>query len=56
MRIAWQNIILALAVKLAVLALGAIGLAEMWMALFADVGVCLIAVLNSMRAMSVKNK
>ena len=55
-RIAWQNIILALAVKLAVLALGAIGLAEMWMALFADVGVCLIAVLNSMRAMSVKNK
>lgn len=49
--IAWQNIVFALAVKLAVLVLGALGYAEMWMAIFADVGVCLIAVLNAMRAM-----
>ena len=50
-RIAWQNIIFALAVKLATLLLGALGYAEMWMALVADVGVCLIAILNAMRAM-----
>ena len=49
--IAWQNIIFALAVKLATLLLGAFGYAEMWMALVADVGVCLIAILNAMRAM-----
>ena len=51
--IAWQNIILALAVKLAVMLLGALGYAEMWMAIVADVGVCLAAVLNAMRAMRV---
>ena len=49
--IAWQNIVLALAVKLAVMLLGALGYAEMWLAIVADVGVCLIAVLNAMRAM-----
>lgn len=49
--IARQNIILALAVKLAVMLLGAFGYAEMWMAIVADVGVCLAAVLNAMRAL-----
>ena len=49
--IAWQNIVLALAVKLIVMLLGAIGYAEMWMAIVADVGVCIAAVLNAMRAM-----
>ncbi|NLO25053.1 MAG: HAD-IC family P-type ATPase, partial [Clostridiales bacterium] len=48
--IVWQNIVFALGVKAAVLLLGALGLASMWEAVFADVGVALIAVLNSMRA------
>lgn len=48
-RIVWQNIILALGVKLAVLLLGAFGMANMWEAVFADVGVALLAVLNSIR-------
>ncbi|WP_125152500.1 heavy metal translocating P-type ATPase [Clostridium rectalis] len=48
-RIVWQNIIFALGVKLIVLILGAFGVANMWEAVFADVGVALIAVLNSMR-------
>ena len=43
-----QNIVFALAVKITVLLLGALGLAAMWMAVFADVGVTLIAVLNSL--------
>jgi Cd2+/Zn2+-exporting ATPase len=50
MRIIRQNVALALICKFAVLALGAFGLAAMWMAVFADVGVCLIVVLNSVRA------
>ena len=45
-----QNIILALSVKFIVLILGALGFANMWMAIFADVGVMVIAVLNAMRA------
>ena len=49
--IARENIILALAVKSAVLVLGAVGLANMWAAIFADVGVAILAVLNSVRAM-----
>lgn len=49
-----QNIIFALGVKLAVLALGALGLASMWAAVFADVGVSVIAVLNAMRALKIK--
>ena len=53
-RIARENTIFAIAVKLAVLILGALGYAEMWMAIIADVGVCLIAVLNAMRAMHIK--
>jgi len=48
-RIVWQNIILALSVKAAVLILGAFGLASMWSAVFADVGVALLAVFNSTR-------
>ncbi|MCR4435399.1 MAG: heavy metal translocating P-type ATPase [Clostridiales bacterium] len=49
--IVWQNIVFALGVKAVVLALGALGMAAMWEAVFADVGVTLIAVSNSMRAM-----
>ena len=52
MRIVRQNIVLALGVKLAVLVLSAFGLANMWAAVFADVGVCVLAILNSMRAMN----
>jgi len=48
-RIVWQNIVFALGVKLVVLALGAAGMATMWEAVFADVGVALLAVLNSTR-------
>lgn len=49
--IARQNVIFALAVKLGVLILAGFGLATMWMAVFADVGVTVIAVLNAMRAL-----
>ncbi|WP_455585886.1 heavy metal translocating P-type ATPase [Bacteroides sp.] len=48
-RIVWENIFLAFGVKLAVLLLGAIGIATMWEAVFADVGVALIAILNAIR-------
>jgi Cd2+/Zn2+-exporting ATPase len=48
-KIVWQNIIFAFAVKILVLVLGAGGIATMWGAVFADVGVALIAVLNSIR-------
>ncbi len=51
MSIVWENIIFALAVKAIVLVLGAAGIAGMWLAIFADVGVTVIAVLNAMRAM-----
>ena len=50
-KIVMQNVVFALAVKLAVLVLGALGLAGMWLAIFADVGVSLLAVLNSLRAL-----
>lgn len=53
--IVWQNIWFSFAVKLFVLALGAGGLATMWEAVFADVGVALIAVINAMRVLNVKN-
>lgn len=46
-----QNIVFALAVKALVLILGALGMANMWEAVFADVGVSVIAILNSMRAL-----
>lgn len=51
MSIVWQNIIFALAVKAVVLVLGAAGFAGMWLAIFADVGVTVLAILNAMRAM-----
>ncbi|MGN0301527.1 MAG: heavy metal translocating P-type ATPase [Anaerotardibacter sp.] len=54
MSIVWQNIIFALGVKFAILILAALGIANMWLAVFGDVGVCIIAVLNAMRAMNVK--
>ena len=51
MRIVRQNIIFALTVKFAVLALAAFGIADMWLAVFADVGVAVLAIVNAMRAM-----
>ena len=54
MRIVRQNIVFALGVKFAVLILGALGIANMWLAVFADVGVAVIAILNSMRALRTK--
>jgi Cd2+/Zn2+-exporting ATPase len=53
-KIIWQNIILAFAVKIIVLALGTRGMATMWEAVFADVGVAVLAVLNAMRLIRVK--
>ena len=50
-----QNIYFAIGIKLACLALGAVGFANMWLAIFADVGVMVIAVLNAIRALQVKN-
>ena len=54
MRIVWQNIVFALAVKLIILVLAALGIANMWLAVFGDVGVGIIAILNAMRAMRVE--
>ena len=54
LKIVRQNIIFALGVKFTVLALGALGYTDMWEAVFADVGVSVIAVLNAMRAMNIK--
>ena len=53
LRIVRQNIVFALAVKALVLILGALGMANMWEAVFADVGVSVIAILNSMRALKI---
>ncbi len=55
MRIVYENIWFAIGVKVLCLILGALGLANMWAAIFADVGVMVIAVLNAIRALSVKN-
>lgn len=55
MRIVYQNIVFALAVKFLCLILGALGIANMWLAIFADVGVMVLAVLNAIRAMNTKN-
>ena len=49
-----QNIVFALGVKILVLILAAIGMANMWLAVFADVGVAVLAILNAMRALRVK--
>ncbi len=54
MGIVKENIVFALGVKLAVLVLAAVGLANMWLAVFADVGVAVLAILNAMRCMRVK--
>ncbi len=54
LRIANQNIIFALSVKAIILVMGAMGLANMWLAVFADVGVSFLAILNAMRAMRAK--
>ena len=55
LRIVYENIYFAIGIKIICLFLGAIGIANMWMAIFADVGVMVIAVLNAIRALYVKN-
>ena len=55
MRIVHQNIVFAIGVKLLILALAAAGIANMWLAVFGDVGVAVIAILNAMRAINVKD-
>ncbi len=54
--IVMQNIIFALAVKAATLVLAACGIADMWLAVFADVGVAVLAILNAMRCLRVREK
>ena len=51
MRIVWENIVFALGVKAIILILGALGIANMWLAVFGDVGVLIIAIINAMRCM-----
>lgn len=55
LRIVYQNIVFAIGIKLLCLVLGALGIANMWLAVFADVGVMVIAVLNAIRALFVRN-
>ena len=55
LRIVYENIYFAIGIKLICLVLGAIGIANMWVAIFADVGVMVIAVINAIRALFVKN-
>ena len=54
LRIVYENIVFALAVKAICLILGALGIANMWVAIFADVGVMVLAVLNAIRCLQVK--
>ena len=54
-RIVYENIYFAIGIKILCLILGALGIANMWMAIFADVGVMIIAVLNAIRTLFVKN-
>ncbi len=56
LRIVYQNIVFAIGVKLICLILGALGIANMWLAIFADVGVMVLAVLNAIRALFVKKR
>ena len=56
LRIVYENIVFALAVKAACLLLGAVGLANMWVAIFADVGVMILAVLNAIRCLKVRER
>ena len=51
MKIVYQNIIFAISIKFICLLLGALGIVNMWLAIFADVGVMVIAILNSIRAL-----
>jgi len=53
MRIVYENIVFAIGIKLICLLLGALGIANMWLAVFADVGVMILAVLNSIRALRI---
>ncbi len=55
LRIVYENIVFALGIKFACLILGALGITNMWIAIFADVGVMIIAVLNAIRALNTKN-
>ena len=55
MRIVYENIVFAIGIKVICLILGALGIANMWLAIFADVGVMILAVLNAVRALFVKN-
>ncbi len=54
MRIAWQNIVFSLAVKIGVMLISAVGFGSLYAAIFADVGVCVIAILNATRALKIK--
>ena len=54
-RIAWQNVVFALVVKALVMILGLLGFANMWMAVFADTGVAMLCVLNSIRALKIRS-
>ena len=54
MRIVYENIVFAIGVKGLCLVLGALGIANMWLAIFADVGVMILAVLNAIRALFVR--
>ena len=56
MNIVKQNIIFSLGVKFVILALGSLGITNMWLAIFADVGVSMIARLNALRSLKVKSK
>jgi Cd2+/Zn2+-exporting ATPase len=56
MKIVYQNIIFSIAIKFIILALSAFGITNMWFAVFGDVGVAFIAILNAMRAMKVKEQ
>ena len=55
MRIVYENIYFAIGIKILCLILGALGIANMWVAIFADVGVMILAVLNAIRTLFVKN-
>lgn len=55
LRIVYENIYFAIGIKVICLILGALGIANMWVAIFADVGVMVIAVLNAIRTLYVKN-
>ena len=55
LRIVYENIAFALSVKAVCLILGAVGIANMWLAIFADVGVMVLAVLNAVRCLNAKN-